>query len=67
MSYFQDFGGFPLTITLRQKPKGVTHMVSLCHVIQHCLRGTPLGFCLGFMVNEKPLNLGKKTSRVLSV
>ena len=42
-------------------------MLSLCLVIQRCLRGTPSGFCLRIIVNEKPLNLEKTTSIVLSV
>ena len=43
-------------------PKGVTRMLSLCLLIQHCLHGTPLGFCLRVIVDEKPLNLEKTTS-----
>ena len=31
------------------------------------MRVTPLGFCLRVIVNEKPLNLEKTTSSVLSV
>ena len=31
------------------------------------MRVTPLGFCLRVIVNEKPLNLVKTTSSVLSV
>ena len=31
------------------------------------MRLTPLGFCLRVIVNEKPLNLEKTTSSVLSV
>ena len=31
---FQDLGFFSFTKTLRQTPKGVTHMLSLCLVIQ---------------------------------
>ena len=42
-------------------------MLSLCLVIQRCLRGTPLGFCLKVIVNEKLLNLEMATSNVLSV
>jgi len=64
------FRGFPFTITLRQKPKGVPsrqRMLSLCLVIQRCLRGTPLCFCLGVIVNEKSLNLEKTASSVISV
>ena len=52
--------GFSFTITLRKKPKGVTRMVSVCN-------STPLGFCLRVIVNEKPRNLEKTTSSVLSV
>ena len=64
---FSRFRGFSFTKTLRQRPKGVTHMLSLCLVIQRCLRGTPLGFCHRVIVNEKPVNLEKTTSSVLSV
>ena len=55
MSSFQDLG--------------VTHacFLSLCIVIQRCMRVTPLGFCLRVFVNEKRLNLEKTTSSVLSV
>ena len=42
-------------------------MLSLCLVIQGGMRKTPLGFCLRVIVNEKPLNLEKTTSSVLSV
>ena len=67
---FLRFRGFSFTIALRQKPKGVPRrqrMLSLCLVIQCCLRGTPLGFCLRVIVNERPLNLVKTTNSVLSV
>ena len=64
---FSRFRGFSFTITLRQKPKGVTHMLSLCLVIQRGICITPLGFCLGVIVNEKLLNLEMTTSSVLSV
>ena len=57
MLIFSIFRDFSFTITLRQWSKGVTSMRSLCLVIQRCLRGTPLGFCLRVTVNEKPLNL----------
>ena len=46
---------------------GSAHALSLCLVIQCCLRGTPLGFCCLRVMNEKPLNLEKTTSSVLSV
>ena len=41
-------------------------MLYLCLVIQRCLRGTPLGFCLRVIVNEKPPNVKKTTPSVLS-
>ena len=56
---------FLFTITLRQKPKRVTRMLSLCLVIQRGMRINPLG--LGVIGNEKPQNLEKTTSSVLSV
>ena len=42
-------------------------MLSLCLVIQRGLRVTLLDLCLRVIVNEKPLNLEKATSSVLSV
>ena len=42
-------------------------MLSLCFVIQVSMRVNPLRLCLRFNVNEKPLNLEKTTSTVLSV
>ena len=57
---FSRFRGFSFTITLRQKPKGVPRMLSLFLVIRRCLRGTPLGFFLRVIVNEKPLNLKRR-------
>ena len=58
--------GFFVHKTLRHaKPKGVLRrqrLLSLCLVIQRCLCGTPLGFCLRVIVNEEPLDLDKTTS-----
>ena len=54
---FSRLRGFSFTIIMRQRPKGVTRMLSICLVIQRCLHETPLGFCLRVVVNEKPLNL----------
>ena len=42
-------------------------MLSVCLVIQSCLRGTPLGFFHRIIVNKTPLNLEKTTYSVLSV
>ena len=42
-------------------------MPSLCLVIQCGMCLPPLGSCLRVIVNEKPLNLEKTTSSVLSV
>ena len=64
---FSRFRGFLFTISLRQKSKGVTRILSPCLVIQRSMRATPLGFCLRVIVDEKPLNLEKTTSSVLSV
>ena len=41
-------------------------MLSLCLVMQRGMCVTPLGFCFRVIVNEKPLNLEKTTSSVLS-
>ena len=56
-----------ITIFLRQKPKRVMRMFSLCPVIQHGMSEASLGFCLRDIVNEKPLNFEKTTSSVLYV
>ena len=42
-------------------------MLSLCLIIKRHMRVTPLGFCLGVIVDEKPLNLKKTKSSILSV
>ena len=42
-------------------------MLSLCLLIQHSISVHPLGLCLRVIVNEKPQNLKKTTSSVLSV
>ena len=42
-------------------------MLSLCLLIQRIITVTPFGFYLRVIVNEKPLNLKKTTSSVLSV
>ena len=42
-------------------------MVSICLVIQPCMRVTPLGFCLGVIVHKQPLYIEKTTYCVLSV
>ena len=59
--------------------KGSTHRIiitiqikhynrlSLCLVILRKMRVTPLSVCLRFIIYEKPLNLEKTTSNVLSV
>ena len=59
--------GFSFTITLKQKPKEITHMLSLCLVTQRGMRVTSLGFWLMVILNEKTLNLEKATSNVHSV
>ena len=41
---------------------GIEHTLSLWS-----MRVTPVGFCLRVIVNEKPINLEKATSSVLSV
>ena len=42
-------------------------MLSFSLVIQRGMHETPLGFCLRVLANEKPLNLEKMISSVLSV
>ena len=64
---FARFRGFSFTITLRQKPKEVMRMLFLCLVIQHSMCVTSSGLCPRVIVNEKPLDLEKTTTSVLSV
>ena len=66
MSSSQDLGVLR-SQTPRQKPKGVMRMLSLGLVIKRGIRLTSLSLCLRVFVNEKPLNLEKTTSSVLSV
>ena len=70
MLSFQDF--FVLcTITLMQKPKGVTcsrrRTESLSVFVLRRLHLTPLGFCPRVIVNKTHINLEKTTSIVLFV
>ena len=44
--FFQIFKGLPFTITLRQRPKAVTRMLSVCLVIRLGMSVTHLGFSL---------------------
>jgi len=55
------------TITLRQKPKGVTSILRRIKRQRESMRVIPLGYCLRVIVNKKTLNLEKTTSSVLSV
>ena len=58
------------TISLRQKPKGVTHSRRRTRQIKPVLRRlrvTPLGFSPRVIVNITHINLEKTTSGVLSV
>ena len=48
---FSRFRGFSFTITLKQKPKEITRMLSLCFVNQRGMRDTPMGFCF---LNQEP-------------
>ena len=62
---FSRFRDFPLTINPKveaQMSYGIEHTLSLWS-----MRVTPVGFCLRVIVNEKPINLEKATSSVLSV
>ena len=61
---------FSFIKTLRKKPEGVPRrlrIVFLCLVIRRFLCGTPLGFCLRAIVNEKSQNVKKDGFNVLSV
>ena len=70
---FSIFMCVSFTITLKQKPKGVTlsqrRTGSLSIDLQDRQRAcsTPLGFCIRVSVNETHKNLKKTTSDVLSV
>ena len=67
---FLRIRGILFTITLRQRPKGIScrlRILSFYLVIKLCLHGTPLGSCLRVIVNEKPPNLEKTTPSVLTV
>ena len=44
--------GFLFTITLKQKPKGITRILSVCLVVQRGMACDHLGFCLRFIVKE---------------
>ena len=54
MLSFLRFRGFSFNIIMRQKPKEVTRMLSLCLVIQRGMLVTPLDFWLRVIVKEKP-------------
>ena len=47
--------------------RSYAHALSRCLAIQRGMRLTTLSLCLRVIVNEKPLNLEKTTSSVLSV
>ena len=68
---FSRFMWVSLTITLRQKPKGVTRSRrGNKQTIEPVLRRLPvthLGFCLRVILNETHINLENTTSCVLSV
>ena len=60
--------GISFTITLRQKPKRSSAQTALNFKTEReSMRVTPSGLCLRVIVNEKPRNLEKTTSSVLSV
>ena len=62
MSYFQDIGGFSCTITLRGRRPKEFHSCRVALKDRESICRTPLGFGLGNIVIEKPLNLEKNTS-----
>ena len=62
---FSRFRGFSFTITMRQKPKGVTRIP--CQDREIACLCPPKGFCLRVIVKENPVHLEKTTSSVLSV
>ena len=58
---------FLLNILEVEAQRSYAHDLFLCLVIQPSMRVTPLGNCLMVIVKEKPLNIEKTTSSVLSV
>ena len=63
MSSFQDLGFFVQNNFNEEAQRSYAH--PYCHL--HGVRVTPLGFCFRVFVNEKPLNLEKTISSVISV
>ena len=65
MSSIQDF--FFIYNNPEAEGKRSYSLLSLWIVVQHGIHVTSLGFCLRIIMNEKPINLEKTTSSVLSV
>ena len=66
MLSFQDLGFFVNNNPEAEAQRSYAH-VALNDKTEREHAPTPLGFCLRVTVNEKPLNLEKKTSSVLSI
>ena len=64
---FSRFRDFSFTRTLRQKPKGVTRMLSLCLVNQRSMRVTSLGFCISVISDLSVLFLIYEFSELLEL
>ena len=67
MSSFQDLGFFVHNNTKTEAQRSYAHAALNDITERESMRVTHLGFCLRVIVNEKPLNLEKTTSSVLSV
>ena len=68
MSSFQDLGFFVHNNPEPEAPWSYAYALFLyCNSRTRAQRVTPLGFCLGVIVNEKHLNLEKTTSSALLV
>ena len=66
---FSIFGWNSFTITLRQKPRGISRsrITRQREPVLRWLRETPLDFCFSVIVNKFHPNLEMTTSSVLSV
>ena len=67
MASFQGLGVFFHNNPEAKVQKSYAQALSLCIVIQRDMHVTSLGFCLRVIVYEKPQNLEKTTSKVLSL
>ena len=67
MSSFQDYGFYVYNNPETEAQSSYAHVALKDETQRESICLTPLGFCRRVIVNEKPLNLEKTTSSVLSV